>query len=350
MNPLAYKRVEDLWFYDGSLILRAGEKIFRVYKAQLAARSTVFETMLELGTPDSQTDEMIDGVPVAVLHDEADDVEVFLRAIFDSSFFMPSPAAVRLADVMAILRLAHKYDVDYLHRRALEHLAFEYYYASVDAFGKSFRETESKETVERSTHFLHAGSHDRIPVFELLKLLTAAEEVGAIWILPIIYYDLTMQCKLQDILSALEQAGNERLTRTCLGGRSQLLLENLRLNRFLVEETIQSDCLQPTACDPFRRFLCDAVFEALLGQQLAPLDGLGNSIWDDVDPAKQSHDPPSIFASIFSFTFCVPCFNASRAMHTAAREDCWNNLPRYFGLPSWPELQAMKDAALGSDD
>ncbi|KAK6992643.1 hypothetical protein R3P38DRAFT_2657894 [Favolaschia claudopus] len=297
MNPLAYKRVEDLWFYDGSLILRAGEKIFRDYKAQLAARSTilpnstVFETMLELGTPDSQTDEMIDGVPVAVLHDEADDVEVFLRAIFDSSFFMPSPAAVRLADVIAILRLAHKYDVGYLHRRALEHLAFEYHYASVDAFGKSFRETEFQKAMERYTHFLHA-----------------------------------------DILSALEQAGNERLTRTCLGGRSQLLLENLRLSRFIVEQTIQRQCLQPPVCNFFRQTMCASVFESLLSQQGGPLDGLGKYGWDDK----------------LESTFCVPCFNASRAMHTAAQEDCWDNLPRYFELPSWPELQTLKDAAMDS--
>jgi hypothetical protein len=81
-----YTRADDLWFFDGSLVIKTGQKVFRVYKAQLAARSTVFAAMTTLETPQNQGDEFIDGVPVVVLHDAADDVHVFLRAIFDSRY------------------------------------------------------------------------------------------------------------------------------------------------------------------------------------------------------------------------------------------------------------------------
>ncbi|KAJ7205333.1 hypothetical protein B0H12DRAFT_986526, partial [Mycena haematopus] len=92
----------------------------------LAARSTVFHGMIESGAPGNQGDEFIDGIPVVVLHDAADDVEVFLRAIFDSSYFMPAPEPANFTDVLAILRLSHKYDVEYLQRRALRHLSDEF--------------------------------------------------------------------------------------------------------------------------------------------------------------------------------------------------------------------------------
>ncbi|KAJ7922465.1 hypothetical protein B0H13DRAFT_1865837 [Mycena leptocephala] len=63
--------------------------------------------------------EEIEGCSVVMLHDSAQDVTFCLRAIFDSSFFEPPPAKTDLA---AILRLNHKYDMQYSRRRALLHL------------------------------------------------------------------------------------------------------------------------------------------------------------------------------------------------------------------------------------
>ncbi|KAJ7457722.1 hypothetical protein FB451DRAFT_1097886 [Mycena latifolia] len=114
-------RVQDLWFSNDTLIIKARQKIFRVSKSVLAARSAVFRDMVAFSQPaDSSDVELVDASPVVsqALHDSADDVEVFLRAIFDSSYFMPPPETVSLQVV-----LSHKYDVEYLHRRALKHLA-----------------------------------------------------------------------------------------------------------------------------------------------------------------------------------------------------------------------------------
>ncbi|KAF7364119.1 BTB domain-containing protein [Mycena sanguinolenta] len=122
-------RVDDLWFSDGSLVVRAENSIFRVSGAILAARSSVFQDMLSFPQPGSEgAGEILnlDGTPVVELHDLAAEVEPFLRAIFDSSFFMPPPSFPQLSDILAIVRLSHKYDISYLHLRALNHLSTTY--------------------------------------------------------------------------------------------------------------------------------------------------------------------------------------------------------------------------------
>ncbi|KAJ7112971.1 hypothetical protein C8R44DRAFT_631359, partial [Mycena epipterygia] len=115
-------RVDDLWFPKDTIVIRSENKIFQISRAVLAARSTVFRDMIAFPQPTTDDTEQIDGSPVVLMHDPACDVEVFLRAIYDSSYFMPAPAPIELWVVLAILRLSHKYDIQYLHRRALHHL------------------------------------------------------------------------------------------------------------------------------------------------------------------------------------------------------------------------------------
>jgi hypothetical protein len=66
------------------IVIRAENKIFHVFGGILAARSIVFRDMLAFPQPPNGDIEQIDGSPVLRLHDSADDVEVFLRAIYDS--------------------------------------------------------------------------------------------------------------------------------------------------------------------------------------------------------------------------------------------------------------------------
>jgi hypothetical protein len=79
-----YTRVDDLWFSDGSIIIKAESTIFRISKCLLAARSTVFNDMITLPPPAESEMELIDGIYVVTLPDSAEDVEVFIRAIVDS--------------------------------------------------------------------------------------------------------------------------------------------------------------------------------------------------------------------------------------------------------------------------
>ncbi|KAJ7453403.1 hypothetical protein FB451DRAFT_1000518, partial [Mycena latifolia] len=89
------------------------------------SRSSVFRDMVAFPQLDVAA-ESLESSPVVRLHGCAADVEVFLRAIFDSSYFMPPPEPVDIHVVLGILRLAHKYGIQYLYRRALRHLGTEY--------------------------------------------------------------------------------------------------------------------------------------------------------------------------------------------------------------------------------
>ncbi|KAJ7244821.1 hypothetical protein C8J57DRAFT_1082787, partial [Mycena rebaudengoi] len=148
---------------------------FPVTKSILAVHSTVFRDMAAFPQPTavSTEAEMIEGSPVVQLHDAAADVEVFLPAIFDSSsYLMPPPEYGELHILLGVLRLSHKYDVQYLFRRALSHLARAYYASSLAEYLDVVPERINSTTSTLS----------------LIVAAKAMTEVGALWLLPIIYF------------------------------------------------------------------------------------------------------------------------------------------------------------------
>ena len=74
--------VSDLWYDDGNIVLKAESSLFRVFLGVLAAHSPVFSDIQKL--PRSQDQEMYDDCPLMVLHDKAEDLANFLRAVFNS--------------------------------------------------------------------------------------------------------------------------------------------------------------------------------------------------------------------------------------------------------------------------
>lgn len=79
----------DFYFNDGTIVLRTftkqnnSYKLFRVHQSLLSLHCTAFRDMFGVGDAvhfDSAS-EKCDGVPVVHLHDEADALEDFLRAV-----------------------------------------------------------------------------------------------------------------------------------------------------------------------------------------------------------------------------------------------------------------------------
>jgi hypothetical protein len=83
-----FKRIPELYFPDGSIILEAETTHFRVHGSILAARSPVFMDVLSLphsSQDGSKVNDKVDGCDVIHLAgDDAEEVACFLRAIFDS--------------------------------------------------------------------------------------------------------------------------------------------------------------------------------------------------------------------------------------------------------------------------
>ena len=82
MAPDSPTLVSDLWYDDGNIVLQADSSLFRVSLGVLAARSPVFDDIQNL--PRSQDQEMYGDCPLMVLHDKAEDLANFLRAVYNS--------------------------------------------------------------------------------------------------------------------------------------------------------------------------------------------------------------------------------------------------------------------------
>ncbi|KAJ7652836.1 hypothetical protein DFH06DRAFT_1418543 [Mycena polygramma] len=341
----ALTRIPSLWFDDDNLILRAESSLFRVSKGVLAARSSVFRDMLSFPVPPrppppsasaassaarricggcgsprmegldgmgmegvegaEDEDGLIDGCPVVRLHDSAADVTVFLRAIFDSGFFEPPPSKTDLATITGILRLAHKYDVQYLRRRALQHLDTGYP-TSLAVYEVSGAETFSSDGLDDS-----------------LRTIQCASEVGAMWILPTAFYFLCYS-DMRDILAAPSYAR--------LSGADQ-------------ETVVISYTKQRLACPPVLPFLRIPFTEgctALAGcsaYRASYLVDVGS--WNISDPLGSYKD-----WTPFEGRICAYCLQQSEEYHRTARKKLWEELPAIYSLPPWDVLERMKAESL----
>ncbi|KAJ7181424.1 hypothetical protein C8R43DRAFT_969138 [Mycena crocata] len=265
MNGEAVARVEDLWFSQDALVIRAENRIFRVTKSILAARSPVFSDMAAFPQPSGTGDELFEGSPVVRLHDSAVAVEVFLRAIFDSSYFMPPPAPVELHALLAILRLSHKYDVQYLHLRALHHLSVAYGPMSV----AEYRASDEKNHIIYPTPDGKTLAH--------LSVIAAATEVIALWLLPVAFY-LASTSTPEDLRVTTALGAQEHHVQNCLSAQRELLRGTGSVWSFLsASSSTTALCTARGACEITRKRGLTYLFDNFSdGADLTPLDD-----WDD---------------------------------------------------------------------
>ncbi|KAK7039896.1 hypothetical protein R3P38DRAFT_3391255 [Favolaschia claudopus] len=304
--PGTLHRVPGLYFPDDNLVLRAENHLYRVSKGVLAARSSVFRDMLSFPQQKGcEGEETVDGCPVVRLHDDPEDVAVFLKAIFDSSFFEPPPTPTTLPTITGILRLSHKYDVPHLRRRALQHLDTGY------PTSLSVYEVSGTET------FTSDGLND-----SLLTIMVAGE-VGASWVLPTAFYFLCYS-DMRDILNA---------------PRWPLLSPADK------ETTILSYTRQRLATPPVLPFLripftegCTSL-DRCTDYKAAYLEDVG--AWNISDPLGSYKD-----WSPFVDKICDYCLTRAEEYHRAARKKLWEELPGIYGLPGWEVLERARGEGL----
>lgn len=71
----------SLWFPDGSIVFRAENTLFRVYKGILATQSAFFRSMFELSQGEMGNERLIEGCRIITVYDPAKDFEALLRAM-----------------------------------------------------------------------------------------------------------------------------------------------------------------------------------------------------------------------------------------------------------------------------
>ncbi|KAJ6453759.1 hypothetical protein C8R45DRAFT_631001 [Mycena sanguinolenta] len=298
-------RVEDLWFPGTDLVLRAGNRLFRVSGGILAARSAVFRDMLSIPQPDTQP--LIDGCPVVVLHDAPADTEYFLKAIFDSGFFERPPALATLDVVAGVLRLSTKYDVEYLRLRALLHLSA--------TLPRSLAEYDSR-----------GGSRpfrqEKSAVFAAFTLLLLVHELDLSWALPAALYFASCFA-VKHVIDGFSFHGRHielprSLQRTLLIGQNSLMVAQNHLIFRCFRILPSAGCLSRERCQDTTRTVYDAITAYTAPFPLGVVSPAGGET----------------MASLL----CAPCALAMEQEHQAARQTVWDELPAMFELGSWEDL------------
>ncbi|KAJ7496683.1 hypothetical protein FB451DRAFT_1208375 [Mycena latifolia] len=331
------RRVADLWFPDATLILRAENTLFRVYPGILSARSTVFGDMISVPQPAEPEGRTLNGHPIVLLHDSAAEVEAFLRAMFDSNYFMPPPSPVDFAAIIGIMRLGHKYDVPYLFRRALNHLECVFPTTPPNSIHARTvtpcRVLSLLETGLDFTDFIRTTSTTKHitlpsePVTMNLITIRVASEVGAVWLLPAAYYS-ACTFSAQDLLSAGHSwdALSPDKQQICLISQVELVRASSRSYRFLFHVP-SPNCPSKAKCQMV-------------------VSGVHNLLQRRIDLKLDIHPLlPEIFNNR-SVELCDGCRKLATEMFDEAQKSFWQEFPGILGLPSWEELKNRRTEAL----
>ena len=81
-NAHGLRRAESLWFFDGNIVFRAEDTLFRVYKGVLIRESEFFASMLSLPQPPNR--ETYGECAMVTVQESALDMKLLLSALFDA--------------------------------------------------------------------------------------------------------------------------------------------------------------------------------------------------------------------------------------------------------------------------
>lgn len=171
-------RCDELWFEDGTVVIRAADMLFRVYKGVLSRQSSFFKTLFEVPQPpDAET---YDGCPLVLLQgDSAEDVRDFLVAIHDVDW--PETITQDGFALAGLLQLSVKYEFPSVRRRVVKLLlaTFPTTLAEYDAlaarralFAIQERYISSVPELVALARAMHAAAPQLLP-YTLWKLVRA---------------------------------------------------------------------------------------------------------------------------------------------------------------------------------
>ncbi|KAH0836409.1 hypothetical protein J3R83DRAFT_8010 [Lanmaoa asiatica] len=348
-------RHPDLWFSDGSIVLRAENTLFRVHKSLLARHSGFFHDLFALPQPEADAkssskhfSEDIEGCQVLRLHDAPEDVANILTALVDGpNFGNNDPADFQV--VSGVLRLATKYVVDSLRSKALDHLSV--------AWPATLKGWDAREDTSRSFE-LQAGSEGIYP--SPIAIINLAREVNAPSLLPSAFYDLSRysfsqifdygesfeegawQCPLSPIdmqrLSLGKEASQHAITTLIqsLGSHARTLMAG-PANIFSHQHHPSSYGHTHRTCKrDFSELVTLATQHYLFDYQrgcMDPLyvaDELGQPLYDLCQPLGTDRLGGS--RRSLEQAECQPCANALETWAKKERERMWKMIPLWFRL------------------
>ncbi|KAJ7494290.1 hypothetical protein B0H11DRAFT_2004025 [Mycena galericulata] len=326
--------VEELWFEDGNIILQAGNRQFRVHRGILARHSPIFQDMLSFPQPPDS--EIIEGCPLVRLADSPGEVAIFLRAIFEPTFFLPFPSETEFGIIQSCLRLSHKYEVEYLRRRALVHLTSRYR-TTLSEWDTSHYADEPSSSHRGSSEII-SWPYPRDFKAYTISVVQLAQEVDAPWILPLAFYalssgfvGLTREFIQGTVYSGAHISLSAQTQEAFLDGHNiQILSATGQILPVFSHPPHAADCISPAACTRLRLQAIESLRKTICQYPSLPLHVWTANDWELLD-------------------VCPTCLDLLKTTHQLVRQMFWDRLPGIYGLPPWEELEKMKIAAIGTN-
>ncbi|KAJ6497138.1 hypothetical protein C8R47DRAFT_1041832 [Mycena vitilis] len=315
------KRVIDLWFEDGNIVVQAEDYQFCLLKSFLTRKSSVFQDTFSIPQPEES--ERINGCPVVRIYDSAVDAVHFFSALFDPETFLPPPAPTTFEKVAAVLRLSTKYDVEYLRKRALTHLS--------SAYPTSLAQWREGALPLATFPVLRSDA---------LATINLAREVDCRWVLPTAFYDY---CKFTGPAEIFRGTTQDGLLLSLPAPDTPLCLEARETQREASKDLEHFLTAPLEKCVPNPSPSANGKEQGCLGSRFVWLRYLQRLRQDGVwlDPTE-----PWEHWDHFADHVCAPCLLSCQKKYEDARQAVWLSIPGMFNLPGWTELEAERSKAL----
>ncbi|KAJ3528886.1 hypothetical protein NMY22_g9230 [Coprinellus aureogranulatus] len=264
----------------------------------------------------------VDGCPVVELHDSAEDLENALLALYGDPAHIGTMAKPCFSSLAAMIRIGKKYEIHYLRDEGLARLKRE--------FPATLQVYDRKPNGWANFAFRSAAYGNISTIDALFHIINLAHECRIQTILPALYLLASSHALDTLIYSAKVPISKDALL-ALICGREELI----QAKRDLVAEFGRcADCVGFEECTKAAQYLLSEWWR--WSSELASSAGAFNS-W----PALMSSIERTL-AEAYELRFCHACLEDARTTHTKSRQRMWNELPGYFRLPAWGQLEDFR--------
>ncbi|KAH8823638.1 hypothetical protein DL96DRAFT_1501659 [Flagelloscypha sp. PMI_526] len=341
MAELELRRVPELWYYNGGIVLQAGRSLFCVNQEILSTQSSVFRDLFAFAQPGNDTGDTYHGHPLIVLHDDETELQSFLKAVFNSTFIPDLPDEEAFLQLPGVLRLSHKYDNVALKCLTLEHLRNRFFTSD------SLYSLIGDQTI--------AAMRNPTMIIRMVPILIETE---ALWLVPRLLLFLELNYRELGATLAHEWSGQPFLL--------QKFLRGMELNSTFMHDALDKinySCLdEDSLCQQNINFLrgyasSQATYPSPTSQASILPSKLDKRKLKD-SPAEQSLPLTAMMQldrvnrklDSFNARFPNGCFEKIKLQFTELLRRSWDHCPEFYGLPSWTKLCEMRAKLENKDD
>ncbi|TCD62384.1 hypothetical protein EIP91_006966 [Steccherinum ochraceum] len=336
MDPNTLIKSADVWFPDGSVVLRASDTLFRAYSGILALHSSVFKDLFTLPQPLDDS-ESFDECPLIALQDGEEELRDFLRVVHDWSYLYS--VSNDLSVLLNLLRMSTKYDVIPLRARVIQLLATHFprdplqhpYLPPTSSYPLLFPLPKDVQlTIRAANIFRETNALSLIPAALFACCGLSPDSLLGPRAVPDASNSnpTTTSPFGNDTLNTHSHSLSPENLYTVLKARSTLILfTRQHIFGYAFTPRDPPTCLTPAICRLARADWAEPINKATSrpGEQ----DG-----W--INPLS-----PGTYLACMTRVACRRCVVELRESFEKGRKELWEGLPGVFGLDPWERLSVV---------